>query len=270
MGDFFSLNGRLLPAAEAKLNIDNLEFSYGFGVYENLRWRNNKIYFLDEHVNRLFHSATIIGLVHNFSTTQIKQWIENLGAANKIESANVKMYLIGGAEPSLYVMFLAPVFPNKKIYHDGVKVTTYNYERFLPQAKTLNMLPSYLAYSLAKKLGAFDALLIDQEGCAREGTRCNFFAIKHKTLYTTPVEKVLDGVTRRTVIECAQQNGYKVVEKNLKIKKLKKYDGTFLTSTSGKIIPIREVEGEIKLKFADICIELKKLIDCYNKYLDNV
>jgi hypothetical protein len=50
-----------------------------------------------------------------------------------------------------------------------------------------------------------------------EGTRSNFFIIKNKTIYTTPVEKVLDGVTRRTVIDCAKKNGYEVVEKDIKL-----------------------------------------------------
>jgi len=152
--------------------------------------------------------------------------------------------LIGGESQDLYIMCLAPKFLDKKYYKQGVKVITEIYERFLPQAKTLNMLPSYLIFKRAKEQDAYDVLLLDKENNIVEGTRSNFFVIKNKTIYTTPVEKVLDGVTRRTVIDCAKENGYEVVEEDIKLSELFDYSGAFLTNTSSKIVPIREVGDE--------------------------
>jgi len=314
IGKFVCFNGNLINIEEAKISIDNIEFSYGFGVYENIRLRNNKVYFLKEHLERLLHSAQLIGLEHNFNNDQIVKWLNGLIVENKVESANVKMLLIGGKKidfvnrflpldkgrsggveslstapalrvrPSLskegnrlqgnlYIMQLAPIYPEDKIYRDGVKVTSYKYERFLPGAKTLNMLPSYLAYAKAKEVGAYDTLFIDKRGNALEGTRSNLFVIKKKRIYTTPVKKVLDGVTRRTVIDCAKQNGYKVIERNIKLNSILKYDGAFLTNTSGKIVPVREVESykvHKVIKFEKVCEEIRKLIKLYNEYLDKV
>lgn len=169
-------------------------------------------------------------------------------------------------------MFLAPIYPDKKIYRDGVKVMTYNYVRFLPEAKTLNMLPSYLAYSEGRRQGAYDTLFIDKKGCIAEGTRTNFFAIKNKILYTAPVGKVLDGVTRRTVIDCALENGFKIIEKDIKLEGISKFDGAFLTSTSGKIVPIKTIHSSQfgVHNFGIICEEIKKLIIFYNDYLNKV
>jgi len=264
LGKYFSHNGKLLPIKKAKIDIDNIEFTYGFGVYENLRVRKGRIFFIDEHVERLFNSAKVIGLKHSLNFEQIKNSIEKLIKKNRAEDCNIKILLVGGEKSDLYIMCLAPKFLDKKFYKQGVKVITYEYERFLPQAKTLNMLPSYLIFKKANEAGAFDALLLDRGGNIVEGTRSNFFAIKNKTIYTTPVEKVLDGVTRRTVIDCAKKNGYEVVEKDIKIADLFNYDGAFFTNTSGKIVPIREVDGR---SFGEVCEELKNLIKLYNEYL---
>lgn len=264
LGEFVCLNGQFIKAKDAKISLDNIEFSYGFGVYENIRLRNGKAYFLREHIERLFKSAEVIGLKHDFVNNQIVEWLNDLIAKNKVESANVKMLLIGGVEPQLYIMLLAPQYPDKKIYRDGVSVTSYNYERFLPEAKTLNMLPSYMAFKQAQKAGDYDALFVDNIGNVVEGTRSNFFVIKNKTLYTPPVEKVLDGVTRRTVIACAKENGYRVAEKDIKLKNILKYDGAFLTNTSAKIVPIRTIDSK---SFALVDEEIKKLIKLYNEWI---
>ena len=264
LGKHFTHNGKILPVRKAKIAIDDIEFTYGFGVYENLRVRKGKIFFIDEHVERLFNSAKIIELKHDFNFDQIKEWIEELIKKNKLEDCNIKMLLIGGENPDLYIMCLAPKFLDKKFYKQGVKVISYEYERFLPQAKTLNMLPSYLIFKKANEAGAFDALLVDKNNNIVEGTRSNFFVIKNKTIYTTSVTKVLDGVTRRTVIDCAKQNGYEVVEKDIKLSELFDYDGAFLTNTSGKIVPIREVDDK---SFDGVCGELKELMRLYDDYL---
>lgn len=264
LGKYFSHNGKLLPIKKAKIALDNIEFNYGFGVYENLRVRKGRVFFVDEHIERLFNSAKMIELEHGFTFEEIKTQIEKLIKKNKLKDCNIKMLLIGGEQPDLYIMCLAPKFLDKKYYKQGVKVITETYERFLPQAKTLNMLPSYLIFKRAKEQYAYDVLLLDKEKNIVEGTRSNFFAIKNKTLYTTSIEKVLDGVTRRTVIDCAKQNGYEVVECDIKLSELFDYDGAFLTNTSGKIVPIREVGEE---GFEGVCVGVRSLISLYNEYL---
>ena len=264
LGKYFSHNGKILPIKKAKIALDNIEFNYGFGVYENLRVRKGKVYFADEHIERLFNSAKMIELEHKFTFEEIKIKIEKLINKNKLEDCNIKMLLIGGESPDLYIMCLAPKFLDKKYYKQGVKVITETYERFLPQAKTLNMLPSYLIFKKAKDQGAYDVLLLDKENNIVEGTRSNFFVIKNKTLYTTPIKKVLDGVTRRTVIDCAKQNGYEVVECDIKLSELFDCDGAFLTNTSSKIVPIREVGDE---SFEGVCEGLRELIKLYGEYL---
>lgn len=266
LGNYFSHNGQLLPLNQAALPLDNIEFSYGFGVYETLRVRNTQAVFLVEHTKRLFHSAHLIDLEHFFTSDFVLNAIHELAQKNNIEVANLKVLLIGGKtkdEAQLFAFLLAPKFLEKKEYREGIKVITFEHERFLPQAKTLNMLPSYIAYKKAVSNGAFDALFIDRKGNITEGTRSNFFAVKNTTLLTPPKHVVLDGITRRHVITCALQHGYTIEEKEISLNEIFSYDGAFLTNTSGGIVPIRTIDEK---SFGDICSSLQELRQHFEKY----
>ena len=126
------------------------------------------------------------------------------------------------------------------------------------------MLQSYLAYSKAKKLGAYDALLVNRNGFLTEGTRTNFFCIKDKTIYTPHELNILLGVMRKVVLKVALKNNFQVVEKNIKLEEIKLYDGAFVTSTSSKIMPIKSINGVI-LGYPDKLKELMKLFDNFLK-----
>src|SRR5574342_513713 len=96
---YFSKNGNVLPIEEATIPLSNIEYSYGFGVYENIKVRNNILYFVNQHVDRLFKSAEVINLKHPFKHSQIKHYIQDLVNAVKEDSYNLKMLLIGGENP---------------------------------------------------------------------------------------------------------------------------------------------------------------------------
>ncbi len=267
---FISHNGNLIKETDAKISIKNIELTYGFGVYETIKLRNDKIFFLDKHIARLFESAEILGLEHTFSHEIIKSYILDLKEKNNQESINIKMILLGGktaAEANLYIMMLAPKFLDKKFYKIGVHTIAKTYERFLPNAKSLNMLPSYLIFREAKAAGAHDALLLDKNGNILEGTRSNFFAIKDKTLYSAQEDKILNGITRQTVLECALENGFEQKEEAVELKEINNFDGAFLTHTSGKIVPIKSID---QFEFESIAKNIKELIKLYNNFLNNI
>jgi len=264
---YFSQNGKILPIEQAVIPLNNIEYSYGFGVYESLRVTNGTVYFIDDHIERLLESAKIIGLFHNFDEEFIKNNIFDLIKDYKTETFNLKIILIGGPtkeKASLNIFCLNPFFSDHKLYREGAEFITYNYERAFPHAKTLNMLQSYLAYGKAKKSGAYDALLINQKGFITEGTRTNFFCIKDRTIFTPPEKDILLGVMRKAVIEVAIQNSFKIVEKNIKLEDIKTYDGAFVTSTSSKIIPIKSIDGII-LNIPDSLKELMRLLNDFLK-----
>lgn len=269
---YFSRNGKVLPTAEAVIPLSRIEYAYGFGVYESVRVANGVAYFLKDHIERLMESARIIGLEHSLSLDFVRQNVMELIEKNAAQTCNVKILLIGpstslraGGQATLDILCLNPLFPDKKLYRDGVQTVTYEYERPFPHAKTLNMLQSYLAYRKAKESSAYDALLINREGCITEGTRTNFFCIKDKTLFTPEEKGILLGVTRKAVLKVAAQNGYEVVQKEIRLADLRAYDGAFLTSTSSKILPVHSVDECV---FGTQPAALKELMRAFDEFLD--
>lgn len=244
--------------------LTNIAYSYGFGVYESLRVSNATPKFTDEHCARLMASAASIGLAHAYEPNEISRFITELIQANEVQSCNIKILLIGGetaADASLYIQCLAPRFVDRKLYKTGVHCTIAHFERLYPHAKTLNMLPSYLAYREAHATGAHDALLINHKGEITEGTRSNFFAVRGNKLFSPPESDVLLGVTRAHVLVFAQEQGFEVVEEPILFSDLQTYDGAFLTSTSAKIVPIRSID---EFKFGEICEQLRALTMAFN------
>ena len=274
--EYFSRNGELRPIGEATAPLSSIEYQYGFGVYEGMRVLHGVPYFLDEHVARLIESARIIGLVHDFAPAAIARSVQELIETNPAETYNLKILLIGGPEPTLFILPLNPHFPERSLYRDGVHTITVRYERLFPHAKTLNMLGSYLAFSKAKSDGAYDALLIDESGRITEGTRTNFFCISAQggsasgrngpVLISPPEEKILLGVTRKVVLKVAKETGYEVVEQDIHLNQLPQYDGAFLTGTSAGIMPIASVDEH---RFGVPTQELKDLMSAFGKFLND-
>ncbi|MBI2443638.1 MAG: aminotransferase class IV [Candidatus Magasanikbacteria bacterium] len=265
------INGEVRPREEAVVSLFDLEFSYGFGVYENIRVDRGWPYFLTEHSQRLLRSAALIGLAHHFN----QEWLETSEAAlrAKYPSAatyNLKILLLGGQDADnarLYLLPLAPYFPERRWYREGVNLTSIRYERYLPAAKTLNMLGSYLAYGAARQAGSYDALLIDKEGRAREGTRTNFFVVSGQTIITAPAEAVLAGVTRDKVIEAARELGYQVKDQLVPLAEVFNSDGAFITGTSAKILPVRQIDKQL---LPAVPLALRQLMKQFDEYLNSV
>ena len=263
---YFSHNGEVKARKEAAVPLSNIEYQYGFGVYENIRVVNGVPFFLADHLERLIESARIISLEHTFTLQFVEKGITELVQKTGVDTYNLKILLIGAAKPEdvqLYILALNPLFPDKKLYREGASFITYEYERAFPHAKTLNMLQSYLAYRKAKEIDSYDALLIDNNGCIVEGTRTNFFCLQGKTIFSAPEAKILLGVTRKAMLKVALNNNFTLEERELSWADIQNCDGAFVTSTSSKIIPVRSIDGEeLRSGSADL-LELMQLFDTF-------
>jgi branched-chain amino acid aminotransferase len=265
---YFLHNDEILPLEQAVVPLSRVEYSYGFGAYETIRVNNGSPLFIGDHCKRLMISADIIGLEHGFNAGSIKDNVIKLIKQNEAQACNIKILLIGGDKKDLAtldILCLNPLYVDRKLYSNGAKVITYNYERDFPGSKTLNMLPSYLAYREALRSGAYDAILINRLDCITEGTRTNFFGLKGRQLFSPPVDKILPGISRAHVIEIATQNGFKVTDQTIKLSEINEFDSLFLTSTSTKILPVNQVNGQL-LNFKNGA--LKELIHIYDEFLE--
>src|SRR5436190_8586337 len=132
---FFSKSGEILPIEQANIPLSNIAYQYGFGVYESLKVRNGILYFVEQHIERLFNSAKEIGLEHGFEREKVRGWVEKIQKQVQYDdekfSCNFKMLLIGGKtkdDPQLFILPLAPLFPDRKLYSHGTKTITVQYE----------------------------------------------------------------------------------------------------------------------------------------------
>ena len=252
---------------EATVPLTDIEYSYGFGVYETIQIRNGNPLFLGDHLIRLMQSASLLGIKHTLETSKIAKWIESLCENIGNDRYNIKILLIGAKEAkdvTLSIIPLQPRFPDKRWYKNGVETITVEFERPIPAAKTLNMLRSYLAQRDATEHECYEALSIHNDDCIYEGTRSNFFAVKGNSIITPPTDTILEGVTRKYVLKLAEENGIDVIEERIPKSEIQKYDGAFLTSSSTKVMPIIKIDT---YEFAEIPETTKRLISLYDELL---
>ena len=133
-------------------------------------------------------------------------------------------------------------------YTDGVKAITYSGERFLPQAKTSNLLMQYMAKEEAARHGAFEALLVNRSGLITEGTRTNFYIINGNRLITAPDSDVLSGITRISVIEAASQLGLDIEYRAVSVKEAYGAESAFISSTSMAALPLSAIDSVLLRK----------------------
>ncbi len=239
-------NLELVSESNVVVPLTNREVFFSFSVYESLSVKGGKLKDAGEHIERFFESARILRLIHQFTEEKVLKSLYLLIEKNEIVDCTVRLQLIGGQSPLLFAFTSPlPVYP-EKYYSAGVKVVSYSGERIMPRVKSNCLLLNYLAARYAEENDALDALLINRNGNALEGSRCNLFAVKGKKLYTAG-DNVLFGVTRGHVLDRAGKIGYDINYSELSLEDLKSafYDEVFITSTSMGAVPVRMIDDII-------------------------
>lgn len=263
-------NGGLVAKEDVNISVYNKAFFFDFAVYSNIKVVQGKMFLPELEIEKLFQSAQAIGLGHNFTKEKIIEWMQTLIKKNNLKDALVRILLIGAEKDSEPILCLFPVgltFYPDKFYTQGVKLITFEGERQFPSAKTMDLLLGYLAYREAAKKDAIDALLIDGAGNIREGTRGSFFAIKGNTLIAPPKKKVLEGVTRKIILEIAPKI-LEVREEDIPLSRIKEYDECFITGTTLNVMPVRQIDDIVLGESAGEKTKLlQKLFEEYCKAL---
>ena len=260
-------NGELIKAEDASISVFNKSMFFDFAVYSNIKVNNGKMFLPDFEIEKLFESAKDVALEHEFTKKQIFEWANLLIEKNNLKDALIRLLLIGADKKLDSILFLFPVgltyYPDK-LYKKGAKLVSYKGERYFPTSKTKNLLINYIAYREASKNDAIDALLIGNDGNISEGTRSSFFAIRGKTLIAPPKEKVLEGITRKIIMEIAPKI-LEIKEENIQFNKIKEYDEFFITGTTLKVMPINQIDDVIVKSDFSKTRQLQKLFDEYCK-----
>jgi branched-chain amino acid aminotransferase len=253
------LNGRLVPAKEAVISVFDHGFLYGDGVYETMRVYDGVTFMLDEHLRRLFRSASLIGLTIPHDVDSLKASIYDTLIANFLKNAFVRLTVSRGygpigldpdlcPKPTIVIIAQEMKEYPKSFYEKGINIiiaeTRRNFRGSInPQIKSLNFLNNILAKIEAKKGGAYDAIMLNVYGKLAEGTISNIFFFKDNILCTpSPECGILDGITRGVVKELAMRDGLKVEEGEFTKEDLYSAEEVFITSTTLEVMPVSKID----------------------------
>lgn len=253
MPNIYYLDGQFVPESEALLPATDLAVLRGYGVFDYLRTYGGRPFHLQAHLERLRHSANLIGLKLNHALPALTDIIEDALERSGYPEASIRIVATGGTssdnimpvegESRLVVIITPPPVNPEAWYTHGVKVITHRADRFLPEAKTLNYIPAIIALQKAQQQGAIDALYVDARGHVLEGTTTNLFAFYGDTL-VTPGEGILRGITRQATLKAAEE-AFEVSIMPLTVEELLRADEVFLTSSNKELCPVRQVDDQV-------------------------
>ncbi len=261
---FIWYDGKLVPWREATTHVLTHTLHYGMGVFEGVRayktGQGPAIFRLQDHTDRLFRSAHILGMKMPFDKETLNAAQKEVVRVNKLESGYLRPMAFYGAEAmgisaktlSTHVIVAAwpwGAYLGQEALEKGIRVKTSSYSRHhvnitMCKAKANgNYINSILAHKEAETDGYDEALLLDVDGFVAEGSGENFFMIRNGKLYTPDLTAALEGITRDTIIQLAAEIGLQVIEKRITRDEVYSADEAFFTGTAAGVTPIRELDN---------------------------
>jgi len=250
MDPLYYLNGKYLPASEAKISVQDLGWIRGYGVFDYLRTYAKKPFHLDEHLLRLEYSLQEIGLSLPCLPHELRDIILTLLERNNFETSSIKIVVSGGhsldhmtsAAPSTLCVMVYPFRPfPERHYEEGIRLMTTSLSRPFPKVKTTCYLPAILAFKEAESQGFHDALYCHPQGYILETTTSNFFAFVGNTLITPPAEEILMGITRSVILNIARPH-FSIEERMISREDIVDFQEAFICSSSKEIMPVVHID----------------------------
>jgi branched-chain amino acid aminotransferase len=258
------LDGQWVAWRDAKVHVLTHTLHYGCGVFEGLRaYHTDKgpaIFKMREHTDRLFRSAHIMNMTMPFSKDEIDVAQKQAIVKNKLDSAYIRTMCFYGSEGmglradnlKVHVMVAAwtwGAYLGAENMEKGIRIRTSSYTRnhvnsTMNKAKANgNYINSILALQEALSTGYDEALLLDHEGFAAEGSGENLFIVRNGKLYTPETTSALEGITRDTLITIAEEQGLSVSVKRITRDEVYVTDEAFFTGSAAEVTPIREYDN---------------------------
>lgn len=241
------INGRIIPAPEAALQVNDLALQRGYGIFDFFKTVNGHPVFVTDHLNRFLYSATEMRLNSGLSMQDLEQQIHTLQTSNQLPESGIRLTLTGGYAPDGYsvttpnlILTQIPLTLPRDL-PQTIQLMTHEFQRQLPAVKSIDYLMAIWLQPQLKKQAMDDVLYISA-GVVRECPRANFFIINNKGELQTTKEKVLWGITRKKVLELAGKI-LPVTEKDITLVDLAGAREAFITSTTKHITPVKAVDG---------------------------
>jgi branched-chain amino acid aminotransferase len=237
---------------DAALSVNDIAVLRGYSVFESLRTYDRRPFLLEEHLDRLYHSAELIEMMIPWPREHIIDVVREIIERNAYKHAAIRLLVTGGesedgilpsGSPKLIVMITPLGERDMERFARGYKLITSSLQRVAPEAKTTSYIAAVRALKEAALRGANDALFVNEQGHVLEGTRSNFFIFRGDTL-VTPQDGVLMGITRNVVLELAWGR-FEIEERPILMTELLAADEAFVTSSSREITPVVQVDERV-------------------------
>ena len=258
------MDGEMVDWREAKTHVLTHTLHYGMGVFEGVRAykaeKGTAIFRLQEHTDRLFDSAHILGMKIPFDKDAINDAQLRAVRENNLESAYIRPMVFYGSEGmglradnlKVHVIVAAwnwGAYLGEEQLQKGIRIHVSSFTRHhvnitMCRAKANgNYMNSMMALQEAMANGYDEALLLDTQGFVMEGSGENIFLVKDGKLHTPDLTSALDGITRKTIMTLADELDIPVVERRITRDEVYIADEAFFTGTAAEVTPIREVDG---------------------------
>ncbi|AHB87907.1 branched-chain amino acid aminotransferase IlvE [Thermosynechococcus sp. NK55a] len=281
MSDFLPyayLKGQFVPFEEAKISVATHALHYGTAALGGLRGLPNPanskeilLFRLEDHCRRLSRSAHYLG--YELPTSDIKariiEWVQKNQPSVPFYIRPL-VYTSGlGIAPRLHDIekdFLIYGMPlGDYLSATGVTCRISSWQRQCDRSFPLRgkLTTSYIVSALAKteavSSGFDEAILLNAQGKVCEASGMNLFLVRDGQLITPSVDQdILEGITRRSVIELAQAAGVKVMERPVDRTELLIADEVFLTGTAARIVPVSRIETYTLPSDRPLTLQLQK------------
>jgi branched-chain amino acid aminotransferase len=266
--DLIWMNGDFVPWEEAKVHVLTHGLHYGTGVFDSMRCYETDldsthppaVFRNVEHIERLLRSAELYYMPVPYTVAELRAATLELVARNGLRSCYIRPIVNRGYGSMGLNPLDAPVdvtiacwewgtYLGEEGMRHGVRAKVSSWRRIspdslIPHAKaTGQYLNSVLAKVESVKAGYEEAILLDDHGHVCEGTGENVYVVRGSEIVTPGQHNsILDGITRRSVIQLAQDLGYTVLERNVARAEMYLADEVFLSGTAAELVPVREID----------------------------
>jgi branched-chain amino acid aminotransferase len=262
--DLIWMNGEFVAWEDAKVHVLTHGLHYGTGVFEGVRCYDTvlgpAVFRNAEHVERLFKSAELYYMDIPFTAEELRTATTELVARNGMSSCYIRPIVYRGYGTMGLNPIDAPidvtiacwewgVYLGEEGQRDGVRAKVSSWRRISPDSSIPHAKASgqYLNNVLAKiesvKSGYEEAILLDDHGYVCEGTGENIYLVRDGAIVTPgQSNSILDGITRRSVIQIARDLGYTVIERDIGRAEMYLAEEMFMSGTAAELVPVREVD----------------------------
>ena len=251
------VNNKFCSIDKAQISVNDRGYQFGDAVYEVIYYKNGKFLDLEGHLKRLRISMSRIDFELKYSDSAIITIMKRLISENNIKHGSIYIQVSRGEYSRDHSYFNMPLKPilvilTKKIKEEfkivipGIKVyTTIDTRWNNPDIKTTQLLPNVLAKTKGIKNGFGEALFLDKKSYITEGSSSNFWILnKNNILITRSLDgKILAGITRDSILNCAKNKNIKVEEKKISLYNIKDCKEAFITSASSFVTPVIQVDN---------------------------